>query len=74
MILGPLNARSQRASNAPNPIDFHSLKPEETVREVDTMQNVVFCTLCAMIFVHQKKTKLYSPILEPHKSGRKSKI
>ena len=26
MILGPLNARSQRTSNAPNPIDFLWLK------------------------------------------------
>ena len=29
MILGALKARSQRAFNAPNPIDFLSLKPEK---------------------------------------------
>ena len=33
MILDPLEARFQRAFNAPNPIDFLSLKPEKIVRE-----------------------------------------
>ena len=34
MILGPLEARFQRASNEPNPIDFLSLKPEKIAIEV----------------------------------------
>ena len=49
MILGPLDARSQRAFNAPNHIDFLWLKPEEIVKQVNTMRNVKKRTVCAMI-------------------------
>ncbi len=34
MILGPLEARFQRAFNTPNSIDFLPLKPEKIAREV----------------------------------------
>ena len=37
MILGPFEARFERACNAPNPIDFLSLKPEKSAREVNTV-------------------------------------
>ena len=69
MILGSLKARSQRAFNAPNPIDFLWLKPEKIAREVTHKPNVRISTR----FEQSTTKKLYS-FLFPVLSGGQGSV